>query len=345
VNQRALTLALGCICGGLLAVVMWQGRELRLLRAGGVAVAVAPAETPEVAESSSSNPDGLAEAQPALPSAPLAQRTNPPAIANRVLSHPAPDWRTIESEDYLAYIRNLRATGCPEQTVRDIVSADVVQAYAAKRAAVVAAAYHDFKYWAAGDEKAMRAAIQRDRRAVDEEMNGTLTDLLGNQVLPPETEREWSAAILDEKLDYLSPDKRDAVRATLLRNADIETQVAEMTSNHPPTDDLTELKRIMDTYDSVQTTLAQSLTPEELAQLQMSVTTTATNVRRRLADFNPTEDEYKMIFAAWYAQDIGLARKHLEGFDDPGNLQGPVHEQIRQQLSEERYAQYRASWR
>src|SRR5437899_3128213 len=40
----------------------------------------------------------------------------------RLHGTPAPpfDWRQVESEDYRQYVANLRALGCPEQTVRDI---------------------------------------------------------------------------------------------------------------------------------------------------------------------------------------------------------------------------------
>jgi hypothetical protein len=34
-------------------------------------------------------------------------------------------WRQLESTNYPAYVANLRKIGCPEQTIRDIVSADV----------------------------------------------------------------------------------------------------------------------------------------------------------------------------------------------------------------------------
>src|SRR6266850_5923357 len=34
-------------------------------------------------------------------------------------------WRQLETEDYRAYIARLRAIGCPEQTIRDIVIADL----------------------------------------------------------------------------------------------------------------------------------------------------------------------------------------------------------------------------
>lgn len=36
-------------------------------------------------------------------------------------------WQELESQDYPTYIKNLRAIGCPEQTIRDIIIADVTQ--------------------------------------------------------------------------------------------------------------------------------------------------------------------------------------------------------------------------
>ena len=42
-------------------------------------------------------------------------------------------WSQIESADYRTYIANLRAIGCPEQTIRDIITADVDSLYAARR--------------------------------------------------------------------------------------------------------------------------------------------------------------------------------------------------------------------
>jgi hypothetical protein len=47
---------------------------------------------------------------------------------------PAPfSWSRIESTDYHEYINNLRAIGCPEQTIRDIVKADLASLYAKRR--------------------------------------------------------------------------------------------------------------------------------------------------------------------------------------------------------------------
>jgi hypothetical protein len=38
-------------------------------------------------------------------------------------------WNQLESTDYRLYIKNLRAIGCPEQTIRDIITADVDSLY------------------------------------------------------------------------------------------------------------------------------------------------------------------------------------------------------------------------
>jgi hypothetical protein len=43
------------------------------------------------------------------------------------------DWRELEAPDYPTYIANLRAINCPEQTVRDIITADVASLFALKR--------------------------------------------------------------------------------------------------------------------------------------------------------------------------------------------------------------------
>jgi hypothetical protein len=48
---------------------------------------------------------------------------------------PAPvfRWSQLESTNYRTYMANLRAIGCPEQTIRDIVVADVHTLYAMRR--------------------------------------------------------------------------------------------------------------------------------------------------------------------------------------------------------------------
>src|SRR5579863_9254903 len=39
-------------------------------------------------------------------------------------------WQELESTDYQTYIKNLRDISCPEQTIRDLIVADVNAVYA-----------------------------------------------------------------------------------------------------------------------------------------------------------------------------------------------------------------------
>src|SRR5213080_904609 len=53
---------------------------------------------------------------------------------NIVLRRQFFSWRSVESDDYPTYVANLREIGCPEQTIRDIIIADVNGLYSLKRA-------------------------------------------------------------------------------------------------------------------------------------------------------------------------------------------------------------------
>jgi hypothetical protein len=68
----------------------------------------------------------------------LVETPGPPPAPSPASSRPAEapkpfHWRQLESADYQIYIANLRGIGCPDQTVRDIITADVAALYAGKR--------------------------------------------------------------------------------------------------------------------------------------------------------------------------------------------------------------------
>lgn len=133
------------------------------------------------------------------------------------------DWRQVESEDYRTYVKNLRDLGCPEQTLRDIVSADLLQVFSAKRNDVAKAAYQDFKFWEFDEAK--RAEFARQRRATDAEMTDTLRDLVGTDVAAPSMAPQWTRAELNQALAFLPSDKRADVNAVLsdYDSADVES--------------------------------------------------------------------------------------------------------------------------
>lgn len=342
-KRGAVIFGLAALNVVLVGVVAWQAVLLRSLPAGHEVVREAGISKPLISTSRSSSglePQDAAEAR--ANAVPAARTPLPSPGPNRAVF----DWRQVESPDYRTYIQNLRATGCPEQTVRDIVTADVVQAYTGKRSEIAGAAYRDFKYWSTDlAEAERRDELQRQRRAVDEEMGSALGQLLGDGIIPPDTSRDWRAAVLEEQLAFLPEGKRETARKTLLRYADNDSQIVSLVENHQPSSNPDELRRIVDSFDTEHEELSRMLTPEEYEQLQMSVSWTATNVRRRLADFHPSEEEFQFIFREWWAQDKNLAKIHAVGPPDPGNLHEAVYERIREQLGDQRYKQYVSSWK
>jgi hypothetical protein len=69
----------------------------------------------------------IPQATPAVPPPPVVSTTIPPVVPS---ARPAPlRWSQLYSSDYHNYVKNLRGIGCPEPSVRAIVTADVDSVY------------------------------------------------------------------------------------------------------------------------------------------------------------------------------------------------------------------------
>src|SRR5258708_18824466 len=72
------------------------------------------------------------------------------------------NWTQVESSDYRTYMANLRAIGCPESTIRDIIGADVTKMYMNRIAGLRPMPRGPFKYWDTADRTRPAAAQQAD---------------------------------------------------------------------------------------------------------------------------------------------------------------------------------------
>jgi hypothetical protein len=335
VNSSRLTVLLTLSNVVLLVVVFHQARLLRhsvSLEPAGHPVAVPdPSVTTELREEMKS----LTQARTSVARNSVAE---PSGSTQSIL-----DWSQVEAPDYPTYIRNLRAIGVPEQTIRDIVTADVRQVFASKRAEVLAAGYSDFRFWDHfPDDPETRADRMRQRREVDDAMGDVLRELLGPDVIPPSMDNDWKLAELNLQLAFLPSDKRDATSRLLLRYADIDAHIKSLADGRRPTEDPVELQRIIDLYEAKRAELARLITPEEFEQIELTASWTADNLRRAMVRFEPSEEEFRTIFHVWREHDEELARLGAAHQPDPGN--DHVFERIREFLGEERYAEYRNTW-
>ena len=227
--------------------------------------------------------------------------------------------------------------------MRDIVTADVVQNFAAQRRAAAAAAYRDFKYWEAGESAASRqAALSQRRRALDEQMTGALDLLLGTGTPAPEVSRAWQSAVSEQQLAFLSADKRAQALAVLERSTEGELQIPPAAGDQLAADQAEDLQHRLEVFDRKAEQLRALLTPEEREQVDMTVSWTADNLRRAMTKFQPTETEFQAIFREWRAHDERIARLWAAGEPDPGNEQ--VFARIRESLGSQRFEEYRRTW-
>lgn len=333
---------------GLAAIVVWQALLLRTQKANLAQIESQLGERAPSFASGSSDPvqtraDLNVEHDHRSPADNALQVASPAhtAASGLTTNWPKFDWRLVESEDYRTYVKNLRDIGCPEQTVRDIVTADVTQAFAARRAEVAALRYGESKFNEFDD--AADAGFARNRRVVDEAMNEAVRQLLGAEGVATSTAWAWRVAAIEQQLAILPADKHGAALEILLRNGEVDVPLPRgISGNRLTATQAEELQLRLETFDRRRNELLQVLTPEEYEQMDMRISWTGDNLRQAMAKFQPTEAEFTAIFREWRAHDQRIAGMWASGEPDPGNKQ--VFANIEQLLGPERYQQYRETW-
>ncbi len=124
------------------------------------------------------------------------------------------DWRGIESDDYVKYITNLRAAGCPEETIRDLIIADVNKMYAAKWKSLHAGE-HEWKYWENESKKDKKEERKSDeRRELEKERDELVRSLLGVDLKSELAKYSWDADRnnRDARYAFLPEDKQTQVK-------------------------------------------------------------------------------------------------------------------------------------
>ncbi len=300
----------------------------------------------------------LMKSQPALPPTPA------PIVAKQSVAPPAPaapaaktrtvtqvvtntvaqkfDWNAVESDDYKKYIANLRSIGCPEETIKDIIKADVNKLYDSKRKAL-AGPKKKFEFWKPG--AMMGATIDPDRtekeRALNKEKRALLTELLGSA--PEETPDllAGAASQMEAMFDFLPAEKRSKVFETL---QDMQTKMQKAMKGGAP--DPEDIRKVMKESEAA---LAGILTPDELQDYNLRFSMTANVMRMQMTGFEPTEQEFLDLFKKRKAYDDEFG---LGGFGGGLNLKGEekakqdaakkaLDDDIKAQLGDARYAEFK----
>lgn len=254
------------------------------------------------------------------------------------------NWSEIESDDYPAFVANLRRIGCPELTVRDIIIADVNQNYAQRRAQEVVSA--ESQWWKSEpDLDATQAAVEKII-ALDKEKEELLTKLLGPNwnVNFTSVSQRGSVALDGPVLGKLDPEvklkvEELSVNAGRKQIAYVEAQRAAGKPLDP-----VELARIRQEHRDE---LSKLLPPVAMEEYLLRYSANADALREQLRGFNATADEFRAIFRARDAVDNEIQLKYSGSDPQSVKMRQELEQQrdaaVAQALGQERSGLYKAT--
>lgn len=219
-------------------------------------------------------------------------------------------WEEVESDDYPTYIKNLREIGCPEQTVRDLIIADVNALYARKRAMEVVTP--EQQWWRSEPDAAMTKEAVGKLTELELERRGVLASLLGTNwesgdlVNLPRPTRQ-GVPLDGPVLGVMPNDTKQAVQEISLRLQDRITAYTEAQRLAGRPVDPAELARMK---QQMRTELTSVLSPTQLEEFLLRYSDGANTLRSELGQlkyFNATADEFRLMFRATDPFDQQLA--------------------------------------
>jgi hypothetical protein len=292
----------------------------------------------------SSGPDG----RPASLRAPSGSNAIPVTNFVPVLVTNQFRWSQLESEDYQTYINNLRAIGCPEQTIRDIIIADLDLLWA-PRIWSIYPRHRNLHYWES-EEKELnnnydQREFQRQEKSVDREKREVIRELIGADLVHERLKLQGEEDKLERRLQFLDPEKRMDLRDAIEPSQDQEWKITEKTWEEGAA--LTDADRaaLKDIRVQREAELNRLLTPEERRQYDLWMSPAAQTVRHDLYGMNATEQEFLQVYnlqkdfeAQWHPNEIN--------FEDPSQAaaweraNAELESKVQETLGPERYAEY-----
>jgi len=258
-------------------------------------------------------------------------------------------WRDVESIDYRIYLENLRAIGCPEVRIRDIIGADVDALFAARVRDYVAPLQP--RFWElVANPRDLEKILESHQEAL-EKMEQEQEEIFLALFNVTDPQRDWrtehneirNKSRKDALLDFLDEAKRAAVVAL----EDELTATAEAIRGAAGTGSREEVRKKKaaqqrEAKAATEQRLREVLTAEEYEEYRLRHSPAA-NVRSQLARMTLSEIEARSIAKA-------VADKtETEARFDPRNptttaarehLEQRTQEQIQQLLGAARYAEY-----
>ncbi len=277
---------------------------------------------------------------------PVAPAEPAPVLTNEIT---APfSWGTVESTDYLEYRDHLRAIGCPEQRIRDILIADVDALFAGRARDYVAPLQS--RFWEIASKPREAEKVFKEHEAALDKMDDERERIFQELFNESNPHRSWRNSrreltrnsAKNSHLDFLDEAKRAGVRT-------IQDELATALNtarNDQFTGTLDEKRKQREAKERALRTASEEkmqalLTPEELAEYKLRNSSGV--AVRQLARMTLSETEARQIAQA--VADKTEASAKLEAKDQAtkaakAQLDELAQAQIKELLGDTRYAEY-----
>ena len=228
-------------------------------------------------------------------------------------------WESVESGDYLTYIENLRSIGCPEETIRDIIGADVNKLYEQRWKEIKQASGKDkFEYWKSSAMfGGMSSELRKQYKEHDEERRQTLKSLLGQTVPRKIADLAGMFDPFETMLAFLPQSKRDSIM-------EIQQMMSERMMDAAEEGNRLEAGDWQQIQQEQKEALAEILSPDELLEYNLRMSNSANMLRSELGGFDVSEDEFRDLYTL------------REAFDEEYGTFGPVEGQDAQEWYQQR---------
>jgi hypothetical protein len=215
---------------------------------------------------------------------------------NVVVRHENFTWDQVESTNYVTFIRNLHAVGCPDQTIRDIIISEVDRLYARRRLDEVA--YPNYQWWRSEPDASVVQAATAKLEALETERRGVLTSLLGpgwdaqnNELIAADGGITLTGPILGD----LPPEVKEAVYAIAARaQLKIEAYQAARRQLNKAVDPM-EMVRLR---EEPLMQLVSVLNPAQYEEYALRYSPSAQQLREQMRPIALTPDQFRDLFNA-----------------------------------------------
>ena len=249
------------------------------------------------------------------------------------------DWTRLASADFKKYRDHLLAVGCPDETMRDIITAEIDEQFLQKRRALLEELQRLFWDRLAKDRDWLKnEKFAKPIEALNEAREKLLAEVLGEDKKEDEDRRELRARRHEVRYAWLPAEKRAQLfeieeQARTQRNA-LQKEIAARVDTTETASDKARQKVIADELVAARKRL---LSPEELAEFELR-NSAAARWASWLPGFEATEDEWRAVAKSRRDYDEALAKKPDDEIKQ--QLETAWQQQLQTTLGTNRYAQY-----